>query len=79
MSDDKQMAFREQVQHVIQEAWEINGVAGIAVDGGGAVEIQLRILNGLLAMALTEICAPPVTGQFGSLVRLRDAIERNRE
>ena len=72
MSEGEGDKFRERSQHMIQEAWEINGGPGIEDD----IEVQLRILNGLLAMALTEVAAKPFTGgKFGSLVSLRDLFE----
>lgn len=69
---EKRETFQEQANHIIQEAWAING----APDMSEGVEVQLRILNGLLAIALAEVCAPPVVGKLGSLVRLRDVLGR---
>lgn len=71
---DKREAFETQAQHIIQEAWHINGEPGISDD----IAVQLRILNGLLAMAIAEVLAPPKTpSPIGyDLVRLgRDVLD----
>lgn len=71
----KQELYREQARKVLQEAWEINGTYNVEDE----MELQLRTLNGLLAIALVEFTARPMTeGKSspigGSLVGLRDAL-----
>lgn len=75
----KRDQYRKQASHIIQEAWEINGTPAKA----DPVEEQLRILNGLLAIALTEFTARPKgggkSGFAGSIINLRDVLAEEVE
>ena len=72
MSAEKE-AFRDHATALLREAWELNGDHGIPLDAG--VEVQLRILNGILAMALVEFTAPPIFGTSRRVVRIRDLLK----
>lgn len=77
----KRDKFRERANHIIQEAWEVNG--RVETGNGDEVEVQLRILNGLLAIALTEFTARPHdegrSGPLGELINLRDIMGSSDE
>lgn len=53
----KRTTYHNRARQILQEAWEING----APDVEDQTEIELRTLNGLLAIALTEFTARPVS------------------
>lgn len=72
---NKRDIYEERVRQILQEAWEING----APDVEDQTEFELRTLNGLLAIALTEFTARPVSeGKSspigGSMFGLADVI-----
>lgn len=52
----KRGTYHNRARQILQEAWEING----APDVEDQIEVELRTLNGLLAIALTEFTAKPV-------------------
>lgn len=78
----KRPTYHERVQQILQEAWEING----GPDVEDQIEVELRTLNGLLAIALTEFTAKPVEkGKSspigGAMIGMSDVvaeIERSR-
>lgn len=67
--------YHNRARQILQEAWEING----APDIEDQMEVELRTLNGLLAIALTEFTAKPVEeGRSnvlgGAMIGLRDVM-----
>lgn len=63
--------FVQRAKEVLHTAWEVGGDHGVE----DPIEAELRTLNGLLAMALTEVAAKPHGGgRFGSLISLYQAL-----
>lgn len=76
----KRGTYHERARQILQEAWEING----APDVEDQIEVELRTLNGLLAITLTEFTARPVEeGRSntlgGAMIGLGDVLKEVRE
>jgi hypothetical protein len=63
--------FVQRGQEVLALAWDISGRPGVTDE----TEVEARLTNGLIAIAIVEIMARPVHGRFASIVDLRDVLK----
>lgn len=75
----KRKTYLTQAREILRLAWDINGAPNVE----DQIEVELRTLNGLLAIALTEFTARPVEeGRSntlgGAMIGLKNAITETK-